>query len=480
MGKKSVRKNYLYNAGYQLLLIAAPLITSPYISRVLGADNIGRHSYVNSVVSYFVLFATLGITAYGRREISYRQDDRGERTRVFWETKLLQLFTSGLAFLLYAGFSLLQEDRLFYLVFSLNILAAALDVTWFFQGMEEFGKIVLRNTVCKLANILYIFLAVKDRGDLIWYAFGLVFFLTLSNSSLWFSLPGYVDRPGKGLRPFRDIRVVLSLFIPSVAVEVYTVLDRTMIGLIARDFAENGYYEQAMKISRMTLSVITALGPVMIPRIGHFFQKGETQVLQGLLQSGYRFVWFLGLPLCLGLMGVSANLVPWFYGPGYEKVIPLLQVLSLLILAIGLNTLTGDQYLIPTKRQNLYTVTVLIGAGTNFILNLILIPRFQSMGAAAASVAAETVIALTQLYLIRRELSLKKLLGGGGHYWIAGALMLAVLLAEERYLTPSLLHTALMVASGAFVYLGLLALMRDEFFLTNARTFLGLLRKKGR
>lgn len=148
------------------------------------------------------------------------------------------------------------------------------------------------------------------------------------------------------------MKIIISLFIPTIAIQIYTVLDKTMIGVITQDSFENGYYELAIKISKMVMAVVTALGTVMIPRIGYHFEQGETQRIRSLMYRGYRFVWFLGVPLCLGMIMVCGNFVPWFFGEGYEQVVPLLQILSFLILAIGINNVTGMQYMIPTKRQN--------------------------------------------------------------------------------------------------------------------------------
>ncbi len=455
MGAESIniKKNYIYNVSYQLLVMIAPLITTPYISRALGADNIGMYSYVNSIVSYFTLFANLGITIYGQREISYVQDSRKNRSDIFWEIKILQICTSGLAAAAYLIFALLQDQMLFYLVFIFNILAVTADVTWFFQGIEDFKNIVVRNVVFKILNIIYIFCVVRNQKDLIPYSLGMGLFLFMSNASLWVSLSKYVGKPDvRMLRPFRNFKTILSLFIPTIAIEVYTVLDKTMIGLITRDAFENGYYEQAIKISRMALTMVTALGTVMVPRIGFYFHCKENEKIQSLIFRGYQFVWFLGVPLCLGLIGISPNFVPWFFGAGYGKVVPLLYILSFLIPAIGISNVTGIQYLIPTKRQNMLSFTVITGAATNLVMNLILIPRLQAVGAAIASVMAEAVISLVQLCLVRKEISLYKVFSCGVRNWIAGLVMLAVLMFENSFLPASFINTCIMIATGVLVY----------------------------
>ncbi len=479
MAGKSIKKNYIYNLSYQILLLIVPLITIPYLSRILGADGIGTVSFAESVVSYFVLFATLGITTFGQREISYVQDDAEKRTSAFWEAKCLEFITAIIVIAVYIPFALLQSNREIYIVFIFSLLAVLFDVTWFFQGMEEFGKIVLRNAIFKIISIAYIFIFVRSSSDVIKYAFGVSFFLFLSNAMMWFYLPQYIGKPDwKNIKPFRNIKTVIALFVPTIAIQVYTVLDKTMIGVITQNSFENGYYEQAIKISRIALTVVTALGTVMIPRIGFHFNRGETEKVREYMYRGYRFVWFLGVPLCFGLLGTASNFVPWFFGDGFEKVVPLLGILGFLILAIGINNVTGVQYLIPTKRENLFTQTVLIGAGVNFLMNLILIHFFKSIGAAIASVTAETVIALVQLYLVRKEFSIKRVFSCSWHYFVAGGLMLVMLIMVGKRLEPSIIHTIIMIISGAMVYVLGLLILRDEFLIDNARNVIGKLLKK--
>ena len=194
MAKKSIKRNYIYNVSYQILVLLTPLITTPYLSRVIGADGIGTVSYAESIVSYFTLFATLGITTFGQREISYVQESKDKRIQIFWEIKILEIITSAIVIVSYIPFALMQQNRSIYLILIFNLLAVMVDVTWFFQGMEEFGKIVFRNLIFKIVNIIYIFGIVKSKNDLNLYVFGIALFLFLSNASLWGYLPKYVEK----------------------------------------------------------------------------------------------------------------------------------------------------------------------------------------------------------------------------------------------------------------------------------------------
>lgn len=470
MKQKSIKRNYIYNTANQIVQLIAPLVTTPYISRVLGAEGIGEYSFASSIIAYFVLFATMGITTYGQREISYVQDDKEKRSMVFWETKVFSLITVFLCTIGYVVFLDWNQYKPMYLILYTNILSVAVDITWFYQGMEEFGKIVKRNVILKLLNICFIFLFVKNEQSLLLYVAGITVFSFLGICSLWIGVQHYIEKPHwKEIKPFRNVITILSLFVPTIAIEVYTVLDKTMIGLFTVDSAENGYYEQAIKIAKIVLTVVTALGTVMVPRIGYLFEKGEKEQIQNYMYRAYQFVWFLGIPLCFGLIGIANNFVPWFLGEGFDKVTELLMITSFLILAIGINNITGVQLLIPTKRQHIFTMTVVIGAVVNFFMNLLLIPKLYSIGAAIASVIAESVIAIVQLIIVRKELSIRKILYSGIHYYIAGGLMLLVVWVESRYFSSSFLHTCYMISSGIVVYFGILLLLKDRFFLDNVK-----------
>lgn len=469
MSQKSIKKNYIYNVAYQILTLLTPLITAPYLSRVLQPDGIGKISYAESIVSYFSLFATMGITSYGQREISYAQDDLEKRSEAFWNTKILGIFTSGVVTIIYVIFAFFQkEDFPVYLVLSLNLVSLIFDISWFFQGIEDFEKTVTRNILFKALQIVYIFVFVKDKNDLVLYVLGLGLFATLGNLSLWAYIPKYVNRIQLSkLRPFNNFRTVWSMFIPTIAIQMYTVLDKTMIGIITNSSFENGYYEQAMKISKMLLTIISSLTSVMSPRMGAMFEKNMYDKAAEYLYRSYRFVWFLGIPLCLGVIATSNNFVPWFFGSEYNKVIILLNILSFLIIVSGISLITGWQLLIPSKREKVFSLTVIVGALVNISLNAFMIYYFKSVGAAIASVVAESVIALFQLVIVRKEVSLKRIIREGVHYYIAGAIMFVILLPMKFLLSPSVLNTVLMVIVGASSYFIVLLVEKDEFFIGN-------------
>ena len=480
MSSKSVKKNYLYNVTYQILTMLAPLITTPYVSRVLGAENIGTYSYSASIVSYFTLFASLGTASYGAREIAYTQDDRKKRTTIFWNTEILSCISTLICIVIYLAISMLFRDyHIIYFIFLMNIVSVAFDISWVFQGMEEFGFIVSRNIIFKILNIAFIFGFVKNRNDLVLYTVGMTLIPLISTFTLWPFLSKMIDKPSyKSIHPFSDIKTVCSMFIPTIAISVYAVLDKTMIGLYTDTRIENGYYEQATKLSKTALTLVTSLGTVMIPRIGFYYKKNDIDSVRHYMYRSYRFVWLLGIPLCLGLISISSNLVPWFYGQDFLEVSKLLNVLSFLILAIGINNVTGMQYLMPTGRQNTFTFTVVIGALVNFVLNNILIPKCYSIGAAISSVVAETIIAIIQLIIVREEINPVSIIYCSFKYWIAGIGMFFSLYYIEKYLHSSIINTVVMICVGVLFYEAILLILKDSFFLNQIKSVLVKIKRK--
>lgn len=470
--RSNIKRNYILNLIQQILALITPLITTPYISRVIGAEGIGIYSYTSSIASYFALFAALGTISYGQREISYVQDNREKRTIVFWNTVLRSFITTSICFVAYGIFTYFQRDyRQIFAILSISIIEVALNITWLFMGMEEFGKIVKRNIVVRFLNIAFIFLFVKKTEDLPIYVLGVTAVTGIGHLSLWPYLPQYIGLPKlKKLHPFHDFKTVITLFIPTIAISIYTVLDKTMIGILTSNPAENGYYEQAIKITIISLTFVTALGAVMVPRIGALFAKKNTRQIQDYMYKSYRFVCFLGIPFCLGIIGTSSNFVPWFFGPSFEAVIPVLNTLSFIIIMTALSNTTGIQYLVPTQRQNYLTLSVIIGAVVNFSLNLIIIPIWGAIGAAWTSVVAECCVTAIQLCFVRKEISSFVILKNSINYIFAGGLMFIGLLLLGNNLSPTFAHTSMLATAGILIYVLALLILRDKFFFNNVLT----------
>lgn len=474
--KKSVKKNYIYNLTYQILLIILPLITTPYLSRTLGANGIGVYSYTVSIVTYFILFGSLGVAMYGQREIAYVQNDMEKRSKVFWELVFLRFLTLSISSLFfYFIFARSGEYAVYFRILLLEILANCFDISWFYQGLEDFKKIVIRNFIVKIISVLAIFIFIKGPEDVGIYIFIYAFSTLFGSLTLWFGVFSKIERP-HDLNLKRHFVPVLALFIPQIAIQVYTVLDKTMLGSILGNMSEVGFYEQAQKIIKLFLTIITALGTVMMPRIAKYFADGKTEEIKTYMKNTFHFIFILAVPLMFGVIVTSRNFVPLFFGSGYEKVPTIMSILSLIILFISMSNVTGTQYLLPTKRQREFTISVVMGAGVNFLLNLIMIPKFQSYGAAIATVAAEFVVTSVQLYFVRQEFSLREILSIFKNYFLAGILMFLVCFGVDFFIEEYHLSMMIQVVCGVVVYFGTLLLLRDSFLLT----FLSSFKKEGK
>lgn len=459
-----VAKNYLYNLSYQILILIVPLITTPYVSRVLGAKGVGIFSYTNSIVQYFVLFGCIGLNLYGQREIAYVQHDKEKRNIVFWELLVLRIITVSISLIVFF-FSLANHGQYAYvfILMTLDILASMVDVSWFFQGIEDFKKIVVRNFIIKITGVALIFLFVKSSDDLILYVLCHSATLFLGNLSMWFYLPKFVGKVSlKSVKIQRHIKPTIVLFLPQIATSIYTVLDKTMIGLLTAAEEEVAFYEQGQKIVKIVMALVTSLGTVMLPRVANLFKLHEIDKIKYYLSKSFRFVFFLSFPMMFGLMAISCNVVPWFFGAGYDKVVPNMMIIAPIISIIAMSNIMGTQYLLPTGRQKEFTISVVTGCGVNFCLNLLLIPSFLSYGAAIATIIAEFSVTAVQVYFTRNDFDFTSIVLSNFKYIFCSSIMFVPTYWLAKTFTPTILHTMICVAVGSAVYFGLLYFMKDK------------------
>ena len=461
----SITKNYIYNLIYQIFAIVVPLITTPYLSRVLGAENIGIYSYTLSITTYFILFGSLGIAMYGQREIAYVQNNKEIRSRTFFEIFLIKTSTLIISMgIFYFSFAMSGEYSLYYKIFLLEIIANIIDISWFFQGMEEFKKTVMRNMIVKIISIILIFLLVKTSNDLNMYILIYVLSTFFGNLSLWLYLPRYIEKVKlKSLKLKRHIKPVITLFIPQIASQIYTVLDKTMLGSLISDKSETGYYEQAQKIVKILLTIVTALGTVMLPRMSNVFASDNKDQIKKYLNNSFRFVFFLGFPIMIGISIVAKRFVPIFFGDGYDEVVSIIRVICPIVIFIGLSNVVGIQYLLPTKRQKMYTISVIVGAIVNLIANFILIPPLKGVGASIGTVIAEFMVLSVQVFLTRKEIDYWSIIKYSKKYIIAVLIMIIPCLFIDKLINDSIVVIVLQMIFGACIYILTLILLKDDF-----------------
>ncbi len=469
MEDKKIAKNYIYNLIYQVLVIILPLITTPYVSRILGAENIGIYSYTLSIVTYFVLIGSLGIATYGQREIAYVQSDKKKRSSIFWEIIIFRIITMIVVSIFYY-FMYIKGTQYtsYYKILILELISNCLDISWFFQGMEEFKKTVLRNTIVKVLSIICIFSLVKTVNDLSVYILIYALSNLVGNISLWAYLPKYIQKIDiKELKLLRHLRPVIALFIPQIAIQLYTVLDKVMIGAIVENKVESGYYEQAQKIIKILLTIVTALGTVMLPRIANKFADGKTDEIKRNIKTSFKFTYLLAFPMLFGIIAISNRFVPVFLGAGYEEVSLLIKIISPIILMIGLSNVIGNQYLLPTKRQKAFTISVLCGAIVNLILNFILIKRYEAIGASIATVIAETTVVAIQFICVRNEIKFLEIIKLGLKNLIASIIMLFIAILIEKIMKnqSSYIIILIQVCTGIIAYFAMLLILKDKFII---------------
>ena len=482
MSSKSIKKNFVFNLIYQILILVAPLIVTPYVSRVLEDRGIGEYSYANSIVSYFVLVAVLGTSTYGQRAIGYTQDNIEARSRAFWEILLFRLLTSIVTFGAYVVYLLIvspESSFLLYEILALNIFNVVIDISWFMQGMEEFGKTATTSIIFRILNIVFVFFFVKQSTDLWKYALISIGFTVLGNLYMWIYLPRNLCKV-KGIKPFRNWKGIIQLFLPTIATQIYLILDKSMIGWFSDGYNENGYYEQADKIVKMALTAVTALGVVMIPRIANTYKNGNIELIRSYIYKSYRYVWMLAVPIMFGLIAISSVFVPIFFGTGYEKCNIIIPMLSVLTIFIGLSNVTGMQYFVPTGKQNVLTITVSIGAVVNVILNLIFIPFFASIGAGVASIIAEFCVTVAGLIYVRRKhlFALKPIITCSWKYWISGIVMFGAVLGVKYILPITVWALVVLVILGIVIYFLMLLILRDSMLLEFIMKFFTTVKTK--
>lgn len=480
-GEKSIKKNFLYSTFYQILTMILPLITTPYVSRVLGAEGIGTYSYTYSFQIYFAMFAALGVLSYGQREIARNRDDVEARSRLFWEIETMVVVTTAITLVVWLVFSLIYTKyTAIFLVLTINLVAVIFDISWFFSGLEEFQYIVVKNTAVKIVTVVLLFVLIKDKNDLLLYVSLMAIGTLTGNMSMWTKLSKFVKKvPMKAINPGKHLKEILIYFVPTIATSVYTVLDKTMIGAITKDTYENGYYEQATKIINMAKAVaFTSLNSVMGARTAYLFKENRTKEIHQKIEDSLNYILLMAFGMCFGIIGVADGLVPWFLGDGYEPVTGLLKMFSPIIIIVGVSNCLGSLYYNPVGKRATSAKFIISGSVCNLIFNSIFIPKMGATGAVLGSLFAESIIAILYVAFSNGyakvgmlvKLSLKRV--------VAAVIMLIVILPFYRLLDKTMLLTIIQIIVGVAVYAVVLLLLRDDYLIRFGRQFVERLRGK--
>lgn len=471
-------KNYFYNVGYQIFVLIVPLITVPYVSRVLGREGVGINAYTNSIVHYFVLFGSIGINLYGNRAIAYCREDLKKRSKVFFEIAFLKIICIFFSYLIFLAFLLfVNQYKIFYLYQSLFIIAAGLDISWFFMGIEDFKKTVLRNGLIKLISLIAVFIFVKDSSDLKIYIFILSLSTLLGNLLLWPYLRKLVNKVSlKEINVLQHFFPSLTLFVPQIATQIYLVLNKTMLGSMT-GVVSAGYYEQSDKIIKIILAIVTATGTVMLPRMAHTFAKGDKKRVDKYLVTSFDFVSFICFPMSLGLAAIAPKFSVWFLGQEFAITGELIPILSLVIIFIGWSNVLGTQYLLPTNKTKYYSVSVISGAVFSIILNLFLIPLFGVYGATIATVISEFIVTFIQVYYVKKEINLIFLFKEKWKYLLGSLIMFFIVRTLNLYLKGTFVSFLIQIFIGGIIYLVSIFIMNPPIIKNNKKYFISITNK---
>ncbi len=448
-------KNYLYNTSYQLLALILPLITGPYVSRVLGPGGVGINSYTYNIANWFVLIGSIGVALYGNQQIAYVRGDQEKVSISFWEILIMKTTTICLAFIVFITYVLtIGSYKQYQLVQSVYIIAAGMDISWFFMGLEDFRKTVLRNFFVKIVSLILILTLVKKESDLLLYICILAFATLIGNVTLWpFLKRQLVPIDWRNLHPFKHLAPAVALFIPLAAIQIYTGLNKVMLGYFDTTTAA-GFYDKSDTIVKMTLTIATSLGTVLMPHTAKIFGEGNDEKVRQLLYKSFSFITMISVPLAFGLAAISLRFGGWFYGPGFGKVGFAMLLESFVIIVIAWASITGNQYLVPTNQVKIYTHSVFAGAIVNIVLCLPLIHIWGLYGAMVSMVLAESTVTMYQILAIRRQISFSALFNDFGKYLIAGLVMFVPVFYLNLRLKMNFLTLAIEVALGALLYVG--------------------------
>lgn len=463
---KKVLKNYLYNLTYQMLNIIIPFITAPYVSRVLGPSGVGDYNYIYGIVSYFGVFAVTGTVAYGQREIAKRQKDIVSRSELFWDIFYFRLFSTVLVTIVYSYFTMnfLIKYRPLLLVNYVLIFSWILDVSWYFQGVENFKVTAVRNSFVRIISTVMIFVFVKSRTE-VW-----LFTLIMCGSSLLgnVTMIPYLKNEIKILNVnlkeiFSRTRGIMSLFFPVIAIQLYTVLNKVMLGAMGSS-REVGFYSQGNQVITVGTTVIYAFVAVLTPRIAALYAEKNDIQIKKYMSNAIANVYFMGLPMMMGCIAVAKLFVPVFFGKGYGPVVLLMQVMSVLFVIIGIDQLVGT-FLVSMNKQNIFTVAVTVAAVVNIIFNTLFIYLgMGALGVAYATIISELSTTIIEIIGLRSYIKLSDFYFYFIKYLIPSVIMYVAIRILNIFLAYGTLKLVILIVMGVLIYFMYMIISKDPLF----------------
>lgn len=465
---KSVKVNFFFNLIQVVSSLLFPLITFPYVSRVIMADGIGQIQFFTSIINYIILFSSIGIPMYGIREIARVRDNKEDLQRTTIEILALNLILTFLGYIavlvVCCIVEKIQVNVPLFVLLSSSILLTTIGCSWFYSGIEDFKYIAIRGFIIKCIAVVVLFATVHSQSDLLWYGFYTVAGSIGNNIINFYRLRRYFsfrDCFQLKLNIRKHLKPALSIFVFNLITSIYLNLDTLMLGFIKGNTAV-GYYTAATKLSHLLLTVVTSIGTVLLPRSSNLIKNNKTEEFAKLSAKAYNFNLMLGFPVCFGLIILSPQLIRLFSGDSFVPAIITLQLISPIVIAIGISNLIGLQVLYPLGKINLVTISTCVGAIFNFILNCFFIPKLAQNGAAIATAVAEVSVVLTQFVIARKYIPFKPF-----NIFVFKYFLCAIIMAFACYYISSLFQNdfvsiLLSAFVGFCVYSAALLLAKDK------------------
>lgn len=467
----NLKLNYIYNLLYQVISILIPFVTMPYVSHVLGAENVGIYSFVNANANYFILLGVFGLTTYSQYEVAKKRDNLTELKQFCTESFLTRCVTVIISCTIYVILYVFCGDtgyRLYYMIQLISVLSYAIDVSWIYQGLESFKTLTLRNLFVKGVGAVSIFLFVKERNDLWKYIAINAIAIMGGNVIVFPQVRRYFDKQYLAIRQvWKHIKKTSIFFIPSIASTMISTIDKLMIGWFTETRVENGYYEQAYNIELMIFMLFASLSITMRPRMAYLFKRKETKMIELLMQKSLSFVLFLALPVSVGIFSIADLFVPWYFGMEFQKVAVLLKIMSGWILIKSISNCLLEQAIVPNDGQVLATKLIWVAAICNVGLNAVLIPRHYSIGATVASLITEMILLVLVMIVLKGKVSYKGLLKDGIKECIGVACMFGGIRWIYRYALPTPIWTGGTILFGIVIYVTVELLLKNSILMEN-------------
>lgn len=407
MKQTSIKKNFIMNSLLTMSSFIFPLITFPYVSRVLLPAGTGRVSFATSLINYFNMISNLGIPTYGIRVCAQVRDDREKLTRTAQELLIINIFTTAISYIVLAialmAVPKLYDDRKLYIIVSFNIVLSTIGMEWLYKALEQYTYIAIRSVIFKFIALIGMFLLIHNKTDYVIYGGITIFAASASNTLNFINVHKYIGLKPMGHYNFRrHMRPVFLFFAMTVATTIYTNLDTVMLKFLKTD-TDVGYYNAAVRIKSILVSIVTSLGTVLLPRASYYVENGYREEFRKITQKALNFVFLLAAPMMIYFILFAKEGILLLSGKAYAGSIIPMRIIMPTLIFIGLSNVTGIQILVPLSKEKIVLYSEIAGAITDFVINWMLIPKYASAGAAIGTVIAEFVVLLCQIIALRHE-----------------------------------------------------------------------------